>query len=44
MNSTVAKDREGRDYWMVAVCRSYLVERDSHVAVEVAGTGKAAVV
>lgn len=44
MNSTVVKDREGRDYWKVVVCTSYRVERDFHVAVEVVGTEKVAVV
>ena len=44
MNSTEAMDREARGYWTVGVCTSYRVERDFHVAVEVAGTGKVAVV
>ena len=45
MNSTKVKDREGRDYWSAEVCRScHRVERDFHVVVGVAGTGKVAVV
>ena len=44
MNWTKAKDRGGRDYWLVEVCMSYPVERDFRVVVEVAGTGKVAVV
>ena len=44
MNSIKAKVRGGRDYWMAEECTSYPVERDSHVTVGVAGTGRVAVV
>ena len=44
MNSTKAKDRGGQDYWTAEECLSYPVERDFHVVVGVAGTGRVAVV